>query len=91
MSEDAIVLDRNNAYKMFGAENLNGVTCFLNATLFAMFCRTDSCFDKLLYTAVDGPVGRFATMVRLWVNMLRSGWLISADVVGVLAVGTRLM
>lgn len=83
MSEDTIVLDRDNRYKMLGAQNLNGITCFLNATLFAMFCRSDSCFDKLLYSALDGPVGRFATMVRLWVNMLRSGWFISSDIVAV--------
>jgi hypothetical protein len=70
MSEDTIVLDRDNRYKMLGAQNLNGITCFLNATLFAMFCRSDSCFDTLLYSAFEGPVGRFATMVRLWVNMV---------------------
>jgi hypothetical protein len=85
MSEDTIVLDRNRWYKMLGAQNLNGITCFLNATLFAMFCRSDSCFDKLLYTAYDGPVGRFATMVRLWVNMVypsRKGVDVSYELVG---------
>ena len=70
MSEETIVLDRDNRYKMLGAQNLNGITCFLNATLFAMFCRSDSCFDTLLYSSIDGPVGRFVTMVRLWVNMV---------------------
>jgi len=83
MSEETIVLDRDNRYKMLGAQNLNGITCFLNATLFAMFCRSDSCFDTLLYSSFDGAVGRFATMVRMWVNMLRSGWFISSDVVAV--------
>ena len=72
MSEDTIVLDRDTGFKMIGAQNLNGITCFLNATLFAMFCRSDSCFDTLLYSAFEGPVGRFATMVRLWVNMVLS-------------------
>ena len=70
MSEDTIVLDRDNRYKILGAQNLNGITCFLNATLFAMFCRSDSCFDTLLYSVFDGAVGRFATTVRLWVNMV---------------------
>jgi hypothetical protein len=70
MSEDTIVLDRDNRFKLLGAQNLNGITCFLNATLFAMFCRSDSCFDTLLYSAFEGPVGRFATLVRLWVNMV---------------------
>jgi len=70
ISGDTIVLDRDIRYKMLGAQNLNGITCFLNATLFAMFCRSDSCFDTLLYSAFDGLVGRFATMVRLWVNMV---------------------
>src|SRR5271167_2497148 len=70
MSQDTIVLDRDNRFRILGAQNLNGITCFLNATLFAMFCRSDSCFDTLLYSAFEGPVGRFATMVRLWVNMV---------------------
>lgn len=70
MSEETIVLERDNRYKMLGAQNLNGITCFLNATLFAMFCRSDSCFDTLLYSSFEGAVGRFATMVRLWVNMV---------------------
>jgi hypothetical protein len=70
MSEDTIVLGRDDRYKMIGAQNLNGITCFLNATLFAMFCRSDSCFDTLLYCAFDGAIGRFATMLRLWVNMV---------------------
>ena len=70
MSEDTIVLDRDNRYRMLGAQNLNGITCFLNATLFAMYCRSDSCFDTLLYSAFEGPIARFATMVRLWVNMV---------------------
>jgi hypothetical protein len=70
MSEDTIVLNRDNRYKMLGAQNLNGITCFLNATLFAMFCRSDSCFDALLYCAYEGAAGRFATMLRLWVNMV---------------------
>lgn len=64
------MLDRDNRFKLLGAQNLNGITCFLNATLFAMFCRSDSCFDTLLYSAFEGPVARFATMVRLWVNMV---------------------
>jgi len=70
MSEDTIVLDRNEQRRYVGAQNLNGITCYLNATLFAMFCRSDSCFDTLLYSALEGPVGRFATMVRLWVNLV---------------------
>lgn len=61
-----------------------------------MFCRSDSCFDTLLYSALEGPVGRFATMLRLWVNLvlgpylrtfadrkLRSGWMVTSDVVAV--------
>ena len=83
LSEETIVLDRDNRYKMYGAQNLNGITCYLNSTLFAMFSRSDSCFDKLLYSSAEGVTGRFTTMVRLWVNMLRCGWLISSDVVAV--------
>jgi hypothetical protein len=80
MSEEMIVLDRDNRFVMLGAQNLNGITCFLNATLFAMFCRSDSCFDALLYCAFEGAAARFATMLRLWVNMVSTlkGFLILA-------------
>lgn len=66
---------------MKGAENRAGVTCYLDALLFAMFARLGS-FEPILYTTFDDePRRRLATLIRLWVNMLRSGKLIQTDIV----------
>ncbi|KAI9924436.1 hypothetical protein MW887_007062 [Aspergillus wentii] len=65
--------------KLLGAENRSGVTCYLDALLFAMFARLD-CFEAILYKSFsDEPRRKLAVLLRLWVNMLRSGKLITAD------------
>ncbi|OQO04771.1 hypothetical protein B0A48_09695 [Cryoendolithus antarcticus] len=66
--------------KLLGAVNREGVTCFLDALLFSMFARLDS-FEALLYEGFeDLPRRRLAGMLRLWVNMLRTGRLITTDI-----------
>lgn len=46
-----------------------------------MFARLDS-FDALLFdTFSDTPRKKLASILRLWVNMLRSGKLITTDIV----------
>ncbi|CAD0089843.1 unnamed protein product [Aureobasidium vineae] len=66
--------------KLLGAENRNGVTCYLDALLFAMFARLDS-FEAMLYNSFDDlPRKKLAGLLRLWVNMLRSGRLITRDI-----------
>lgn len=70
--------DPNN--KLLGAENRSGVTCFLDALLFGMFARLDS-FEAMLYESFEDPQRRkLAGFLRLWVNLLRSGRLITTDV-----------
>ena len=67
--------------KMLGAENREFVTCYIDSLLFAMFARMDS-FEGIL--AGDGPdptTRTLATVLRLWVNMLRAGQLITTDIV----------
>ena len=67
--------------KLLGAENRQGVTCYLDALLFAMFARLD-CFEPILHkTFEDEPRRKLAILLRLWVNMLRSGKLITTDIV----------
>jgi hypothetical protein len=67
--------------KLLGAENREGVTCYLDALLFAMFARLDS-FEAMLYNSFDDlPRKKLAGLLRLWVNMLRSGRLITRDIV----------
>ncbi|GAM90873.1 hypothetical protein ANO11243_089190 [Dothideomycetidae sp. 11243] len=66
--------------KLLGAVNREGVTCYLDALLFAMFARLDG-FEAMLYNSLeDAPRKKLAGLLRLWVNMLRTGRLITIDV-----------
>lgn len=67
---------------MLGAENRGGVTCYLDSLLFAMFCRLDA-FECMLNTSfpADDPKAKLVKLLRVWVNMLRSGKLIHTDLV----------
>lgn len=80
-SVEGIVREYDPAIKLVGAENRQAVTCYLDALLFAMFARLDS-FEALLFdTFTDTPRKKLAETLRLWVNMLRSGKLITTDIV----------
>lgn len=71
----------NPETKLLGAVNRQNVTCYLDALLFAMFARLDS-FEAMLYnTFEDKPRKKLAGLLRLWVNMLRTGKLITVDIV----------
>ncbi len=66
---------------MLGAENREKSTCWLDALLFAMFAKVDV-FEVLLFAQFnDEPRKRLVTLLRLWVNMLRTGRLITTDIV----------
>lgn len=66
--------------RLLGAVNRESVTCYLDALLFGMFARLDS-FEAMLYDNFDDmPRKRLAGLLRLWVNMLRTGRLITTDV-----------
>jgi len=78
---EGIIKEYNPQVKLLGAENRESVTCYLDALLFAMFARLDS-FEAMLYDNFsDGPRKRLAALLRLWVNMLRTGRLITVDIV----------
>jgi hypothetical protein len=80
-SVEGIVRQYDPDVHMLGAENRGAVTCYLDALLFAMFARLGS-FEPILYTQFDDePRRRLSTLIRLWVNMLRSGKLIQTDIV----------
>jgi hypothetical protein len=73
--------DYNPGVPMLGAINRNMVTCYLDALLFAMFARLDS-FEGMLYDNFeDEPRKKLAAVLRLWVNLLRTGQLIKVDLV----------
>ncbi|KAF2273779.1 cysteine proteinase [Westerdykella ornata] len=64
---------------MLGAVNRCSVTCYLDALLFAMFARMDS-FEAMLFDNFsDEPRKKLAAILRLWVNLLRSGRLIDVE------------
>lgn len=79
-SSEGLLTDYNPNVKLVGAVNRESVTCFLDSVLFAMFSRLDS-FEAMLYnTFDDAPRSRLALLLRLWVNLLRSGKLITIDI-----------
>lgn len=80
-SSDGIVRSYDPHVKLLGAVNREGVTCYLDALLFAMFARLGS-FEAMLYNKFeDAPRKKLSVVLRLWVNMLRTGKLISPDIV----------
>ena len=79
-SSEGLIMDYDPGIKLLGAVNRRGVTCFLDATLFAMFSRLDS-FEAMLYNNFqDAPRNKLALLLRIWVNLLRSGKLITTDI-----------
>lgn len=67
---------------MLGAENRGAVTCYLDSLLFAMFAKMEA-FECML-TRREYPneaQQKLAVLLRLWVNLLRSGKLIRAEMV----------
>ncbi|KAK4105087.1 cysteine proteinase [Parathielavia hyrcaniae] len=66
--------------KMLGAENRGNVTCYLDSLLFAMFAHLTA-FESMLKNDLENePQRKLAALIRLWVNMLRSGKLIHTDI-----------
>ncbi|KAH7152313.1 ubiquitin carboxyl-terminal hydrolase-domain-containing protein [Dactylonectria estremocensis] len=65
---------------MVGAENRGNVTCYLDALLFAMFSKLDA-FECMLKNDFpeDDSRAKLVTLLRMWVNMLRTGKLIHTD------------
>ncbi|KAF2202648.1 cysteine proteinase [Delitschia confertaspora ATCC 74209] len=78
-SFDGLLRDFDPNVRLLGAENRNAVTCYLDALLFAMFARLDS-FEGMLFDNSNNEArNELAGILRLWVNLLRSGKLITVD------------
>lgn len=76
-----VLLPYNPNVEMVGAENRESVTCYLDALLFAMYAKLEA-FDCMLKNEqFDENQRNLAALIRLWVNMLRSGKLIRTDMV----------
>ena len=74
------IKEPDRTVKMVGAENRELVTCYLDSLLFAMYARLDSFEQILTDNFSDASRKKLATIIRLWVNMLRSGNLITTDI-----------
>ena len=78
-SSEGLIADYDPNIKLMGAVNRERVTCFLDSVLFALFSRLDS-FEAILYNTFDDVArSRLALLLRLWVNLLRCGKLITTD------------
>lgn len=80
-SEEGIIRPYKPNIVMLGAVNRESTTCYLDSLLFAMFARL-ACFEAMLYKTFDNDKKqRLATLLRLWINTLRLGKLITTDIV----------
>ncbi|KAL1881857.1 hypothetical protein Daus18300_000910 [Diaporthe australafricana] len=73
------IVSYNPNVNMQGAENRGNVTCYLDALLFAMFAKLEAFECMLKNDLTNEPQRNLAALIRLWVNMLRSGKLIHTD------------
>lgn len=76
------IISYNPNVHMLGAENRGNVTCYLDALLFAMFAKLEAFECMLKNDPANESQRNLAALIRLWVNMLRSGKLIHTDMVG---------
>ncbi|KAJ6438517.1 ubiquitin C-terminal hydrolase family protein [Purpureocillium lavendulum] len=79
-AQAGIIVSYDPSVHMVGAENREAVTCYLDALLFAMFAKLDA-FECMLKTdfTLEDPRYKLVSLLRIWVNMLRSGKLIRTD------------
>ncbi|EKD18971.1 uncharacterized protein L3040_008559 [Drepanopeziza brunnea f. sp. 'multigermtubi'] len=63
-----------------GAVNREFVTCYIDSLLFAIFAKLPNYEDILLQRFQDEPRNRLSAILRVYVNMLRRGVLIEADI-----------
>lgn len=78
-SSEFIIRDYDAQIKLLGSENREGVTCYLDSVLFSIFAKLDSFEAMLLRDFPDRPRARLGLLLRVWVNLLRSGKLITAE------------
>ena len=80
-AEQGIIEPIKPSQVLQGAVNREGVTCYLDSLLFTMFATIDSYEAMLLQNFDDEPRKRLAMLLRLWVNLFRTGKLITTDIV----------
>lgn len=66
---------------MLGAQNSRGVTCWLDSFLASLFT-VPTQFQELLNNFYEDPLKQnLIQLIRLWVNLMRSGILIEVNIV----------
>lgn len=68
--------------KLVGAENWENVMCYMDALLFSMFAKLDS-FEPVLFLLNQSPnplASRLSALLRVYVNLLRLGNVITTDI-----------
>lgn len=68
--------------KLVGAENWENVMCYMDALLFSMFAKLDS-FEPVLFLLNQSPnplASRLSALLRVYVNLLRLGNIITTDI-----------
>ncbi|RCK64043.1 hypothetical protein Cantr_10674 [Candida viswanathii] len=71
----------NHTIHFLGAENWDNVMCYLDALLFSMFANLES-FEPILFLPnhSDYLLNQLLALLRVYVNLLRSGNLITTDI-----------
>ncbi|KAI5954687.1 hypothetical protein KGF54_002463 [Candida jiufengensis] len=69
-----------NKLKFVGAENWDNVMCYMDALFFAMFANLES-FEPILFIPNhhDKLINQLSALLRIYVSLLRSGYLITTD------------
>ncbi|KAH8594807.1 ubiquitin carboxyl-terminal hydrolase-domain-containing protein [Bisporella sp. PMI_857] len=81
-SAEGMVKPYDSSVVMRGAMNRNGVSCYMDSTLFAMFANLES-FEPIIVldkNSEDEKKNHLSMLIRVWVNMMRSGYLINIDI-----------
>lgn len=79
-SIDLTIAPYDPMLRILGAINRSAVSCWLDATLFALFGCQDSYESMLTKSFEDVRKNRLATLLRLWVNTIRVGVLVTTDI-----------
>lgn len=84
---DNLAENKPKYHHILGAVNRNSVTCYLDTLIFSMFSRLES-FEPMLLRKPneddDPNKENLAVILRLYVNLMRSGKLITTDITKVL-------
>lgn len=86
-SEAGKVIPFDKRVPMKGAVNLNSVSCYLDALFFSIFSKMAVFECMLSFDFPKDKTGnkkRLARLLCLWVNLMRSGFLVREDVVSLL-------